>query len=346
MVRDDHAFAQVIQHDEAGSATESAERGLVQLGPDAGTGLERQQPDRFAAVAQRHHEQPRPSVLARLRIPDHRSGPVVDLRFLSSSGLDDSDRFRGSHSPEFANETLDRFVAAGKTVIRDQVLPDRHRVAATLQRLLNRLPVRLAGTARRWAWRGSRRLCRDRILGLRVGGHLVGRFCRSPAPTPGRPNGDSGRSQIRTGRLTTHAGGLFDPTQRPSKPPQCNNLLSLFCAQDIAHADGACFGFPSVSMSRAYLCSLAGFQVTTIGRFWVTAEAVTQIGGDARSGECSRWPESVFMIPELVFTISGIPTTRRDTSGDPHRWPPASVVNSSLEFDKMSMRCLKDIRIS
>ena len=26
-------------------------------------------------------------------------------------------------------------------------------------------------------------------------------------------------------------------------------------------------------MSRAYLCSLAGFQVTTIGRFWVTAEA-------------------------------------------------------------------------
>ena len=25
-------------------------------------------------------------------------------------------------------------------------------------------------------------------------------------------------------------------------------------------------------MSRAYLCSLAGFQVTTIGRFWVTAE--------------------------------------------------------------------------
>ena len=89
---------------------------------------------------------------------------------------------------------------------------------------------------------------------------------------PGRPNGDSGRSQIRTGRLTTHAGGLFDPTQRPSKPPQCNNLLSLFCAQDIAHADGASFGFPSVSMSRAYLCSLAGFQVTTIGRFWVTAE--------------------------------------------------------------------------
>ena len=51
-----------------------------------------------------------------------------------------------------------------------------------------------------------------------------------------------------------------------------DNLLSLFCAQDIAHADGACFGFPSVSMSRAYLCSLAGFQVTTIGRFWVTAE--------------------------------------------------------------------------
>ena len=34
----------------------------------------------------------------------------------------------------------------------------------------------VAGTARRWAWRGSRRLCRNRILGLRVGGHFVGRF--------------------------------------------------------------------------------------------------------------------------------------------------------------------------
>ena len=30
-------------------------------------------------------------------------------------------------------------------------------------------------------------------------------------------------------------------------------------------------------MSRAFSSSLAGFQVTTIGRFWVTAEAIGDI---------------------------------------------------------------------
>ena len=144
----------------------------MQLGPDKGTGFEAQQPHGFAAVAQRHHEQPGPPVLAGLRIPNHGSGSVVDLGFFSRVGLDDADRYGRPHAPEFANEPLDRFVAAGKAMIRNQVLPDRHRVAATLQRLFDRLPVRLAGTARRWA----RRLCRDRILGLRVGGHFVGRF--------------------------------------------------------------------------------------------------------------------------------------------------------------------------
>ena len=57
----------------------------------------------------------------------------------------------------------------------------------------------------------------------------------------------------------------------PSRPNA--TTCSLFSVlKTLLHADGACFGFPSVSMSRAYLCSLAGFQVTTIGRFWVTAE--------------------------------------------------------------------------
>ena len=58
--------------------------------------------------------------------------------------------------------------------------------------------------------------------------------------------------------------------KRPAEPSQCDDLLFLFFAQDIAHGDGA-YRLSSQSMSRASL-SLAGFQVTIIGRFWVTAE--------------------------------------------------------------------------
>ena len=43
-------------------------------------------------------------------------------------------------------------------------------------------------------------------------------------------------------------------------------------AQDIAHADGGYQALSPESMSRAL--SLAGFQVTIIGRFWVTAEEI------------------------------------------------------------------------
>ena len=143
MVGDDHALAQVIQHHQPRTPAQAAERGFVQLGPDAGTGLEPQQPDRLPAITQRHHKQPGPAILARLRVPDHRPGPVVDLGFFPRSRLNDARRGRTGHATELAHEPLDRLVAASESVIRNQILPDGHRVAATHQGRFNDLPVGL-----------------------------------------------------------------------------------------------------------------------------------------------------------------------------------------------------------
>ena len=53
----------------------------------------------------------------------------------------------------------------------------------------------------------------------------------------------------------------------PSQPPQCDDWLLLFFAQDIAHVDRGYL--PSRQNQRPERClSLAGFEVTLYGRFW------------------------------------------------------------------------------
>ena len=83
---------------------------------------------------------------------------------------------------------------------------------------------------------------------------------------------DPGCFQVCARRFPAHTRGLLDAPQGPSEPPQCDDLLFLLFAQDIAHADGA------YKASRRSQCpglySLAGFQVTLIGRFWVTPEGL------------------------------------------------------------------------
>jgi len=54
---------------------------------------------------------------------------------------------------------------------------------------------------------------------------------------------------------------------------QRDNLSLLLFAQDIAHANG---GYSSVRVNVLTTFSLAVFQVTTIGRIWVTAEAFSE----------------------------------------------------------------------
>src|SRR3984885_14098179 len=78
-VRLEHAFAQVVEDDHPYRTTQSTECFLVQFGPDLTAGMKGEQADRFAAVAQCHHEQAHPPVLARYRITNHGAVAIVHL---------------------------------------------------------------------------------------------------------------------------------------------------------------------------------------------------------------------------------------------------------------------------
>ena len=74
---------EIVEHDHARSAAQSAEGLFVQFGPDLRAGLEDQQPNGLAAVAEREDEQACAAVLAGVRIAHHGAGAVIDLRFLA-----------------------------------------------------------------------------------------------------------------------------------------------------------------------------------------------------------------------------------------------------------------------
>jgi hypothetical protein len=147
-VRRENAFLQVIENNQTATAAQAAEGGLVQLSPDACAGTKCQQADGFPAAAQSHDEQARPPVLARLRIPNHRTLAVIDLRFFSGMGDNDAGDFGLLRAADLDNETLHRVVGAAEAVVADQVLPDGYSVAAPAQRLFNGFPEWLTGTLR------------------------------------------------------------------------------------------------------------------------------------------------------------------------------------------------------
>jgi hypothetical protein len=64
---------------------------------------------------------------------------------------------------------------------------------------------------------------------------------------------------------------LLDAPQWPSESSQGYDLLFFRFAQDVAHIDEGYRALRRIQRPRASF-SLAGFQVTPIGRFWVTAE--------------------------------------------------------------------------
>src|SRR6267143_1748741 len=117
----------------------------MEFGPDAHTRTPYQQAYGFAAVAQRHHEQPRPAILAALRVAHHRTTAVVDLRLFSCGGENNACRF-WKLGAKLANEALHRLVASSKALIGDQILPDGHGIPATTESLLDQIAVWLAGT--------------------------------------------------------------------------------------------------------------------------------------------------------------------------------------------------------
>src|SRR5262250_3570995 len=119
----------------------------MQFGPGACTRSPCQQANRFSAVTQRQNEQPGPAILATLRITHHRTAAVVDLRFFSRSSEDDACWFRPSWSAQFLHEALHRLIAAGKAVLRHQVLPDGLAVPVASQPLFDQPTVVFTGTS-------------------------------------------------------------------------------------------------------------------------------------------------------------------------------------------------------
>ena len=180
-------------------------------------------------------------------------------------------------------------------MVVDQVLPDRHRVAATAQRLRNQLAVRLAGTrARRAArWGRSRSRWTPRAWPLRagVGGHLrawwpvltrPGRWtppawwpvlaatprpaARARAPGSRRPSDrrspsrDGPRSPARCAAATipvAPAPGLAAVCRRPRR---CSSRR------------GTTGSSPRQRLGRYVV--VAGFQVSISGRIWVSTEGL------------------------------------------------------------------------
>jgi len=102
-----------------------------------------------------------------------------------------------------------------------------------------------------------------------LAGFETGGVFRRPQP-PGWRMGMPAAFNISGCGLPANPGGLFNPTKRPAKLAQRDDLLLLFFAQDIAQGDR---GYSSRLSNVLIAFSLAGFQVTTIGRLWVTAEA-------------------------------------------------------------------------
>src|ERR1700688_4547556 len=92
-----------------------------------------------------------------------------------------------------------------------------------------------------------------------------------PPPPAGRPHWDSSGSEISRYGFSADLRGALNASQRPSQPPQGNNLLFLFFVQDIAHIDGGYRPPVRVNVLSVGL-SLAGFQVIMYGRFWVITE--------------------------------------------------------------------------
>ena len=83
-----------------------------------------------------------------------------------------------------------------------------------------------------------------------------------------------GGLQVPASRLASDSGGVFDAPQRPAEAPQRQDLLSFLFGQDVAHT-GQEPSVPDRRQRLGALSEMAGFQLSTNGRIWVSTEAVT-----------------------------------------------------------------------
>jgi hypothetical protein len=146
----------------------------VELGPDARTGSERQQPYCLAAIAQREHEQSGASILAALRFADHRPAAIIDLTLFSWSGVDHCPCWPYLGSAQFISKAPNALIAALESVVGNQILPDGHGIAIPTQAQLDDFPVGFTGTRRAHAFRVSWLLPAQPHA--KAGDHRYGRF--------------------------------------------------------------------------------------------------------------------------------------------------------------------------
>jgi hypothetical protein len=140
----EHALTEIVEDGGADGAAEPAEGLFVELGPSARARLEGEQADALAAVAQGEDEQARAAVLPRDRVPHHRTVAVVDLPFFARGGHDHGMRVGRLRAAQLAHEAPHAGVPGREAVLVDQVLPDRHGVAAAAEGQLDQLPIRLS----------------------------------------------------------------------------------------------------------------------------------------------------------------------------------------------------------
>ena len=94
---------------------------------------------------------------------------------------------------------------------------------------------------------------------------------RSSARTAPAPHHHASGLQVAAGRLAPDPGRPLDPPQRPAEASQRQDLLSFLFSQDVAHA-GQEHAVPDRRQRLGALSGMAGFQVSTNGRFWVSTE--------------------------------------------------------------------------
>src|SRR2546423_5994393 len=146
----------------------------MELGPDARTGSEHQQPYCLAAIAQRKHEQTGASVLTAWGFAHHRPAAVIDLAFFSRGGKDHRPRLWYLGSAQLVSEAPNALIATLESVVGDQILPDCYGIAISTQTQLDDFPVGFTGTRRAHVFRVFWLLAAQPHA--KVGDHRYGRF--------------------------------------------------------------------------------------------------------------------------------------------------------------------------
>jgi len=90
----------------------------MHFGPGLRAGVEDQQTNRLAAVAEGQHEQTRAAVFAAVRVADHGAGAVIDLGFFADCGLNHGASLFGRAAGQLAHEALDTLIVYANTITK------------------------------------------------------------------------------------------------------------------------------------------------------------------------------------------------------------------------------------